>query len=126
MTAIGASRARVRSSSAPIRRLYPPISAARTAASRRSTRSPPTKPLQPVHQSMPRCCRNEVKCPIWVIRVTLAVRRSLPVYRQLRTCRCTAITDAMCQHATSTDTETAKDQNRPPEGGRSAQFTAKQ
>ena len=36
----------------------------------------------------------------WVNRVTLAMCRSLPV--QLRTCRCTAITDAMC-HSTKGD-----------------------
>ena len=32
-----------------------------------------------------------------VNRVTLAVRRSLPVYPQLRTCRCTAVTDALVE-----------------------------
>jgi hypothetical protein len=32
-----------------------------------------------------------------VIRVVLTVGRSLPVYPQLRTYRCTALTDAMCQ-----------------------------
>src|SRR6266581_4414935 len=34
-------------------------------------------------------------------RVTLAVCRSLPACTQLRTCRCAAITDAMCQRRKS-------------------------
>ena len=38
--------------------------------------------------------------PNWLNRVTLAVRRSLLVYPQLRTCRCTAVTDALCQQVT--------------------------
>ena len=36
-----------------------------------------------------------------IIRVTLAVSRSLPAYTQLRTCHRTATSDAMCQEATS-------------------------
>jgi hypothetical protein len=46
------------------------------------------------------------KCPhgarrLWVNRITLAVCRSLPVCTQLRTWRCTAPTDVMCQRRTS-------------------------
>ncbi len=36
------------------------------------------------------------RCPVWVNRVTLAECLSLPVCTQLRTCRRTAIADAMC------------------------------
>jgi len=39
-------------------------------------------------------------CPSWVNRVTLAVCRSLPLCSQLRTCRRTAATDAMCHFRT--------------------------
>src|SRR6266404_5182016 len=41
-----------------------------------------------------------VECPVRVKRVGLTVRCSLPVYPQLRTCRCTVPTDAMCQYRT--------------------------
>jgi hypothetical protein len=37
------------------------------------------------------------ECPGWVNRVGLTLRRPLPVYPQLRTCRCTELSDAMCQ-----------------------------
>ena len=37
-----------------------------------------------------------VKVSFGVIRVIMAVGRSLPVYLQLRTYRCTARSDAMC------------------------------
>jgi hypothetical protein len=39
------------------------------------------------------------RLPFRVKRVILEVRRPLPVYPQLRTYRCTALSDAMCQQA---------------------------
>jgi len=39
-------------------------------------------------------------CLSWVNRVILTVGRSLPVYPQLRTYRCTARSDALCQTQT--------------------------
>src|SRR5216683_7752628 len=37
----------------------------------------------------------------WVISAILTVVRLLPVFPQLQTCRCTALTDAMCHERTS-------------------------
>src|SRR5216683_3811140 len=39
----------------------------------------------------------------WVISAILTVVRLLPVFPQLQTCRCTALTDAMCHEATRTE-----------------------
>jgi hypothetical protein len=44
---------------------------------------------------------KSVGCPFGVERVILELLRSLPVYLQLRTYRCTALSDAMCQSTKS-------------------------
>jgi hypothetical protein len=36
-------------------------------------------------------------CLLRVIPTVFTVSRSLPIYHQLQTCRCTALTDGMCQ-----------------------------
>jgi hypothetical protein len=41
-----------------------------------------------------------IRSPLWVNLVVLTMRRLLPLFPQLRTCRRAAITDAMCQQAT--------------------------
>lgn len=40
---------------------------------------------------------DQARCRSWVNRFTLTVGQPLPILPQLRTCRCTAPTDAMCQ-----------------------------
>ncbi len=40
--------------------------------------------------------------PLWVISAIFIVVRLLPVFPQFQTCRCTALTDAMCQLRTPT------------------------
>jgi hypothetical protein len=54
---------------------------------------PPTVMVMMIRSSVP----DHLACRQWVIRVVLTVGRSLPVYPQLRTYRCTALSDAMCQ-----------------------------
>jgi hypothetical protein len=44
---------------------------------------------------------DQARCRSWVNRFTLTVGQPLPILPQLRTCRCTAPTDAMCQQPTS-------------------------
>src|SRR5216684_1034047 len=49
-------------------------------------------------------CRAAIQryaCRRWVKSAVLTVGRLLPIYPQLQTCRCTALTDAMCQQETS-------------------------
>src|SRR6202051_4542341 len=45
-------------------------------------------------QGSENCCRY----PNWVNRVVLPLCRLLPVLPEQRTCRCTALSDAMCQN----------------------------
>ena len=40
---------------------------------------------------------------LWVISAILTVVRLRPVFPQLQTCRCTALTNAMCHHRKSVD-----------------------
>jgi hypothetical protein len=41
------------------------------------------------------------ECPVRVISAILTVVRLLPVFPQFQTCRCTALTDAICQRRKS-------------------------